>query len=259
MAVELEDAVDGLFAVEPDAFVASRTELVRALRAEGRRDEAAEVQRLRRPALSVWAVNQLARRHRKEVDLLLDAGNRLAVAQRGLPAGEGRAAFDDARVRLQESLSRLVELARALLGEHATAATLERVATTLRAAAVSDEARPELARGRLTADVEPAGFDALAGSLPAPRPGAVPARKQAEHEKAARREALEEARAALKAAEEREASIAKELRAAERAAADAAEAARSADEEAARLRAEQEEAARAVESARERLESLRSG
>src|SRR5262249_32142095 len=78
-------------------------------------------------------------RQRKALDLRLAPGTRLAVAQRALPAGEGRDAFDDARQRLQESLSRLIELARELLGERASATTLERVTTTLRAAALSDE------------------------------------------------------------------------------------------------------------------------
>jgi hypothetical protein len=251
--IDLDEAVDGLFAVEPGEFVAERTALVRALRADGRRAEAATVAELRKPTLPAWAVNQLARRHRKEVDLLLDAGNRLAVSQRALTAGDGREAFDDARHRLQESLSRLVELARAILGERASPAALERVTATLRAAALSDEARPELARGRLTAEVEAAGFDALAGVAGPPPSGG---KREAA---AKRRAALERARAELNAAREHEASVAKALRAAERAAREAAEAARRADGEVDRLRAEEHDAADAVEAAGRRVDELRDG
>jgi hypothetical protein len=257
VAIDIDEAVDELFAVDPGEFVAARTGLVRSLRAEGRRAEAATVQELRKPTLPAWVVNQLARRHRKEVDLLLDAGNRLAVAQRALTAGEGRDAFDDARERLQESLSRLVELAREVLGERASATTLDRVTTTLRAAALSDETRPELARGRLTTDVEPAGFDALAGAAArAPKPRG---RETAGREAAERRAALEQARAELKAAKGREASVAKALRAAARAARDAAEAARRAEDEVERLRAEEADAGRAAEAAQLRVDALRAG
>lgn len=97
--------VDRLFAVDPGEFVAQSMQLVRALRKEGGRAEAASVQELRRPTLSVWSVDQLARRCRTEVDLLLDAGHRLVTAQRAFAAGEGRDAFDHARERLRKALS----------------------------------------------------------------------------------------------------------------------------------------------------------
>ncbi len=273
MAVDVEAGVDRLFGVDLGEFVRERTELVRALRAEGRRAEAASVEELRKPALSVWTVNQLARRCRNEVDLLLDAGHRMVTAQRALAPGEGRQAFDEARERLRTALNNLVDEARAILAERASTATLERVATTLRAAATSDEARPDLARGRLTGDLEPAGFEALAGSLPVRRrPGSVGAttkrrasagtpeareRERADRENAARREALEAARAELKVAREREASAARALRDAERAAHAANKEAERAEREADRLRHERKLASEAVQAARAKIERLR--
>jgi len=82
--VDLEDELDRLYGLDLADFVAERTRLTRALRKEGRRAEAAQVQELRKPSLSVWTINQLARRRRKDLDLLLDAGHRLAMAQRAL-------------------------------------------------------------------------------------------------------------------------------------------------------------------------------
>lgn len=123
---------------------------------------------LRKPSLSVWTVNQLARTRRKEIDLLLDAGHRLAGAQRALLSGGSRESFEQASSAEREALTRLSLAARAILGDRGSTQTLERVTATLRAAAVSDAARPDLARGRLTSDVDLAGFDALTGSPATP-------------------------------------------------------------------------------------------
>jgi len=54
----------------------------------------------------------------------------------------------------------LVAAARELAPE-ASAATLERVSRTLRAAAVTEEGRELIARGRLVRELEPPGFDVL--------------------------------------------------------------------------------------------------
>src|SRR6266508_3275581 len=99
----LEEAIDRLYSVDLAEFVPERTRLVKELRAEGRRAEAQQVAELRKPTTAAWAVNQLARKHRRDVDLLLDAGHRLREAQaevlRTRKAGEfereGRAAEKD--------------------------------------------------------------------------------------------------------------------------------------------------------------------
>ncbi len=81
--VDLEDELDRLYGVPLAEFVGERTRLATALRKEGRRAEAEQVKELRKPSVSVWTVNQLARRHRKDLDLLLDAGT-------GSPPPSGR-------------------------------------------------------------------------------------------------------------------------------------------------------------------------
>jgi hypothetical protein len=117
MSVDLEDELDRLYGVELADFVAERTRLARALRKEGRQVEAARVQELRKPSLSVWTVNQLARRRRKDVGLLLDAGHRIAVAQHALLTGGDQKAFERARKDEQAALKRLVQAARSILAE----------------------------------------------------------------------------------------------------------------------------------------------
>jgi hypothetical protein len=120
---------------------------------------------------------------------------------------------------------------------------LDRVASTLHAAAADEEARFRLAQGRLAEELEPPGFELLAGLAPAAVPKRGGRRKQGADDRAERRRELTAARKELAAAQAR----ARELRQA----ADEVERAL----EAAREKAEGAEAA--VEQAKKRVESLR--
>jgi hypothetical protein len=160
----LEEDLDRLYALEPAQFVAERDRLVRELRKLDQREEADQVKSLRKPSISAWTINQLARRERRDIDLLLDAGHRLREAQQGLLAGEDRKSLDEARRTQRDALASLRQAARRILGEagHGREATLDRMMGTLQAAAVLSEGRELLARGRLTGDVETTGFELLA-------------------------------------------------------------------------------------------------
>src|SRR3989442_10686034 len=93
----LEEALDRLYGLERESFVAERDTLVRELRTAGERETAELVKQLRKPTLAAWTINQLARQERRDVDLLLDAGHRLREAQeRGLP-GEDPGRLTQAR------------------------------------------------------------------------------------------------------------------------------------------------------------------
>ena len=265
MPVDLEDELDRLYGEELAGFVRERTRLASALRKEGRRAEAEHVQQLRKPSVSVWAVNQLARGHRKEIELLLDAGDRLAAAQRALLAGGDRQAFDRASKAERDALNRLSTEARSILAERGSTATLERVISTLRAAALSEAARPDLARGRLTDDVDPAGFDAFTDSptTAAAPPKPKPPLKRADEDRAKReqarrqetkRAAINRARAELTSASDHQMRIAKHLRDLERAERAARAEFEQAERAATRARADQQAAATAVEAARAKLE-----
>jgi hypothetical protein len=52
---------DDLYALPLEEFTAARNELARSLKAAGDADEAARVKKLKKPPVSAWAVNQLAR------------------------------------------------------------------------------------------------------------------------------------------------------------------------------------------------------
>lgn len=208
------DALEHLYAVEPEDFVAERKRLERELRDQGRTDEAVEVAGRRKPTLPVFAANRLALRRRAEVGKLLDTAERLAEAHES----GNREALRDAQVELNERIRSLVNDAEDAAGRPLSEAAEQRLATLLRAAAVDAEVAPLLRRGVLAEELEPAGFDALAGlSLAAPpRREASPretARARRDAERQAKVERIErdlaDARRALRDAED-------ELTAAER-------------------------------------------
>jgi hypothetical protein len=154
-------AGDELFGLAPEEFVAARDELARRLRREGDAEAARLVKAMRRPPLSAWAVNQLARGQEKALDQLLAAGERLRAAHREALAGGDAAELRAAARAEREAVAGLVAAALARLregGHPATDATRDRVAATLHAAAASPEAADLVRHGRLTADLDPSGF-----------------------------------------------------------------------------------------------------
>jgi hypothetical protein len=155
---------DELFGLPPEEFVAARDELTRRLRREGEAEAAKRVRALRRPPLSAWAVNQLARGP-QGLGELLAAGQRLRAAHQAALAGEGAAELRAAAKAEREAVAALVLAALELLreaGHPTTETTRDRVAATLHAAAASPEAAELVGGGRLTADLDPSGF----GSVP---------------------------------------------------------------------------------------------
>jgi hypothetical protein len=244
--MDLDDALDELYAAAPEQFVATRARLAKELKAAGHADVAAELARVRKPPLAAWALNQLSRRHRREVDLLLDAGHRLREAQAAVLRGAKRDVFQRARSDEAKALGRLLDQAESLLEERASPTVLGQIRESLEAAAVSDEGRALLARGRFTAPITRHGFDLvsdLAAGLPAParrKPPREDASKQARESlrdaKTRLRDAERDARKAWQTADRARADAEAALRAAEKAEAARDAAADEVEELEARLR-----------------------
>jgi hypothetical protein len=162
---DLESELDELYGLAPAEFTRARNDLVRRLKQAGQSDAAAQVQGLRKPTVPLWAVNQLARRHPKEVEALLEAGEQLRSAQEQSLGGGEPQALRSATSAERQALRTLTHRAQDLLtsqGHSPTAATLERIASTLRTAAV-DPAGRELLAGRLNEELASSGFGALEG------------------------------------------------------------------------------------------------
>jgi hypothetical protein len=239
----LTEELDRLYELPLAEFTAARDGAAKRLRAEGRRELADEVKRLRKPTLPVWLANRLAHERELDVKRLLNAGEALAASQAGGSADD----FAEARREEQHALERLAAAVRELAArEQAGAAAVERAVQTLRAASLTAEGRDLLARGRLTEELEPPGFDALSGMPPSPpTKRKQPTRKD---ERGERRRALEAARARVKELRAEEREQAKEARA-------AARAAERAEAEAAALRGAADEAAAAAASTTEKREA----
>jgi hypothetical protein len=220
--------LDDLYGLAPDEFVPERGALAKALRAAGRRDEAAAVAQLRKPSAAAWAVNQLVRSAGDGVDELFAAGDAVREAQADVLAGRGDAReLRDAGGRERAAVESLVDAARGMLSD-ASAATLERVADTLHAAALDESARAAVREGRLERELRHAGLGLGEGAdvftaAPAPaRAKAKAAKAKAKAEKAKAEKAKPQAEARAPAAPKRDAAAerkaAKELAAAEAAA-----------------------------------------
>ena len=157
--------VDRLFQLALAEFTGARNALAAQLVKAGRKEAGEAVRALAKPSVSAWAVNQLHWRHRKDLDALLDVGERFRNAQAAQLAGKDA----DLRPLLEarrEASARLARHAATILreaGHQPTPETLRRVTTTLEALAAYGASADGPSAGHLTADVDPPGFDALAG------------------------------------------------------------------------------------------------
>ncbi len=247
---EFENVLDELYGVDLDEFTATRKRLAQELRVAGEKDEGAAVAALRKPVVSAWALNQLTRRERRDVDLLLAAGHRLRQAQSSLLRGGGRDEFDSARNAEEAAIGRLAEAARVLLDAErggASSSAIAQIGATLRAAAVSDEGRTLLARGRFEAPIASEGFEILGALAPAGAPRSETACKQDD----GRAEAIRRARAALREAQEAERQRKREAQEAERTAVGLRQEWEQAEQRAEAAREDSEAAARATAAAQQ--------
>ena len=226
---ELERAVDALYASDPDGFVAARDRLAAELRREGRRDEARQVARLRRPNLAAWAVDHLALTSPESVDALVAAGERLWRAQEEALSGGDRQALHRAADDRRTLIAALANEALAALRERGSGEAhghREEIEATLEAASSDAEVAALVRRGRLVTPLpRRAGFAGLL-DLTAPLEQEDPAAGQRAVEEGAHPEdedlehAREEVTRLERLALEAEGDAAEKHRAAEKAAAE---------------------------------------
>ncbi len=162
----LDAEIRDLYRLPPEEFTAARNALASRLGKEKRKDDAAEVKALPKPTPSAWAVNALFERQEQKMDALIAAGKAARTAQRQAVSGKGA-----------ESLREAIKLARGLADELRWDAAqilaergrppsrdlVERIAANLQAVAFSPVAAEQVARGWLDRDLDPPGFEVLAG------------------------------------------------------------------------------------------------
>jgi hypothetical protein len=196
---------DELYSAPFDEFIARRDALAKSLRKDGRRDDADEVKKLRKPALSAWALNQLPR---DAVEGLIGAGAALRQARGGDTL---RDATRDERAAVEDLASQATALLRQA-GHPVTDKTAGEIRDTLHAAALDEDARDALASGRLTAPRQAVGL--FGGAASEGAPGPAPAKKRETQSQT--RKARDEAAAEKKRERERQAAVRAAVREAEK-------------------------------------------
>jgi hypothetical protein len=289
--------VDALFKLPLGEFTSARNALAARLKKAGQQTEAAEAKALAKPSVSAWVVNQLYWRHGYLFGRLIDAGERLRRAQTTQQTSSAARELVNAR---RDVVAALMTTAAEILhqaGYSDTRDVMRRVTSTLEALSAYGSLTGAPSPGRLTVDLEPPGFETLAGLVPRrdaikPRATESPpsvrqqlgakeskrgheqqrlsaaaksAVRETERELSVARKQSERAAASLKAAaahakrsEGQRAKLEKQLAAAAKEADAAQQSARVADAEAREASLGVESAERQLQLARSRLEQLAS-
>ena len=205
---EIDAGIDALFRLSLAEFTGARNALAKRLKNEGWTLDAERVKALAKPPAPAWAVNQLYWQDPKAVERLLTLGERIRRAQTGqLRNADLRALIDEKK----QMTAALLTKASAVLEEAGHAATpdaMRRVSATLEALAAWGEIEGAPDAGRLTADLDPPGFDTLAALMSGKNLGAEKVllfrspKKPAEDPAAARARQHEAVQAAEKALRE---------------------------------------------------------
>jgi hypothetical protein len=172
-----DDAIDRLYGLALEEFIPARDALSKELRDSGRRGEATAVKKLTKPTVAAWAVNQAVRSQPRAARQLWEAGDALAAAQEAVLSGKGSGAgLREAAERERLALDPLVDAARGLLtssGGDLSETTIDRVRSTLQAAAIDADAREDVAAGRVVRERAPRGLFGGEAAAAAPSGGAA--------------------------------------------------------------------------------------
>jgi hypothetical protein len=171
---DVEHAIGTLYGIDPASFTKERDALARRLRVTDR-EAAAAVKALRRPPVTAWALNRVAREQPGDIAALVGADAALATAQR---EGAGREALAAAGAARRDVIRRLLDAAMAELtgaGHPGTPATRDRMALTLSSIAVDAGGREALVHGRLAGDLTPESLWDTAPASPTEAPAEAPA------------------------------------------------------------------------------------
>jgi hypothetical protein len=238
----VEPALDELYATPPSGFVARRTELAAAARADGRAADARTLRAARRPTLAAWAANLLLRAEPEESRRFLELGRSLREAYRTLDAA-GLKELSARRRSVVAALSGQAVRHAEEAGHRLSDAVRQDVEETLRAVLADPDAAERWAGGRLERGLTPPSDfpDGQRADHPVPpAPAERPSPKRPSAKKAPVRDELAERRRA------REQRLAR-----------AREAARQAEEWLGDRRAEEADSGAELERAGERVDTAR--
>ena len=154
MPSDVDNALAELFAQPLGSFVKARNDLAKRLKDEGDEVSAKRVKALKKPAVHLWALNQVASSDRGAIEHFLDA-------REGVEAATNAAELKDATRARRDAISEVVRLAQEALegaGHGAGANATQKISQMLLAGGTDDERRA-LLEGRLESDMTAAGLD----------------------------------------------------------------------------------------------------
>jgi hypothetical protein len=161
--------IDALFRLPLSEFTAARNALVAKLKKSAKPEEAEHVRVLQKPSVSAWAINQLYWSDPKSFERLISVGERFRQAQAAQLAGR-QANISETLEARHEVVSQLLQRVTGVLNDakHPSSPDMMRRVTGTLEALAAFGTHPEAPRaGRLTSDLDPPGFEALA-ALAAP-------------------------------------------------------------------------------------------
>ena len=159
--MDFDAIADELYGLPLNEFISARIEREQQAKGANERDLAAEIHRMAKPNTVAWLANQLVRRHRDEIQTLLEVGSEMRDATATLSGNRLRELS-----RQQHQLIRaLVQQAERLTnsaGRQLGAGVARGLEETFHAALADQAAADVLAAGRLTAGLSSTGFGNLA-------------------------------------------------------------------------------------------------
>ena len=182
---DVDAEIERLYRGPLEAFTSARNELAKQLRKEGGKEDAERVRTLPKPTPSSWAVNVLFERESERMEGLLAAGKRARAGQKAAVSGKGPEALRESLGELRRLIDELRRRGAALLAESGRAVSrdlIERIGTDLQALALSPDAAETASRRWLDRDLDPPGFEVLAGLQLAGAPVVDLAARRAERE-----------------------------------------------------------------------------
>jgi hypothetical protein len=168
----LRAAVDELYSIDPEQFMARRGELAAAAKQSGSAPLAKQIAALRKPTRSAYTVNRLAREDPESITDLTDLGGQLRQAERSVDAAQIR----ELTTRRRRLVDELTRRALTLAEESSPSSALrDEVVSTLTAALADEDIAEQIADGTL---VKPAKWEGF-GFGGAPDLKVVPSRPDA--------------------------------------------------------------------------------
>jgi hypothetical protein len=155
--VNLAQVADELYALAPAEFRAARDGRAAQERAAGRQELADAIAKLRRPTVSAWLVNQLAREAADQVGRLLALGESLREAQQELAGDRLR----DLSAQRRETITPLIQAAKRIAsgaGQSVSAGVEREILATFEAALADPDAADAVRSGWLTSALSYVGL-----------------------------------------------------------------------------------------------------